>query len=238
MALISRLGFGKLYALPCIRVNFYMYHNVFLCLLKRYATVQTFSTLRKNVFQLPCISGNGIKRNRWPQLLSSLDLGRQQKEVSELLPHCLCHRADTRMWYFCAQSNWACGVCQHGQCSVSIPIRNYRAAPRRPLPSRTLAWIVGGGGGGACPFPRATKACLSAVWIAHFPAHSQQTLGQAGSFSFEPVAPHLHRVGVCWRSSANKRAFMECLTHGWLFIRSSLHTKTDDAIMASSYLPG
>jgi hypothetical protein len=168
MALISRLGFGKLHALPCVRVNFYMYRNVFLSLLKRYVTVQTFSTMRKKiVFQLPCISRNGIERNHWHQIVSSLAPGRRQK-VSELLPDCRGQRADTRMWYFCAQSNWACGECQHGQCSVSVPIQNSHEHPN----SRTLPWIAEVGW---CPFPRAATACLSAVWIAHFTAHSQQT---------------------------------------------------------------
>lgn len=79
MTFISRLGFGKLCALHCIRVNFCTYHNVFLCLLKRYVRVRTFSTTRKNAFQLRCISGNGINRNHWHQIFSSLDPGRRQK---------------------------------------------------------------------------------------------------------------------------------------------------------------
>lgn len=44
------------------------------------------------------------------------------REVSERLPDCLCHRADIRMWYFCAQSNWVCGECQYGQCQAPISI--------------------------------------------------------------------------------------------------------------------
>lgn len=56
-----------------------MYHNNFLCLLKRYITVEAFSTMRKNIFQLHCISGNGINRNHWHQIFSSLDAGGEKK---------------------------------------------------------------------------------------------------------------------------------------------------------------
>lgn len=56
-----------------------MYHNNFLCVLKRYITVSAFSTMRKNIFQLHCISGNGINCNHWHQVFSSLDPGGEKK---------------------------------------------------------------------------------------------------------------------------------------------------------------
>jgi hypothetical protein len=56
-----------------------MYCNGSLCLLKRYVAVQPFSTVRKNIFQLHCISGSGVNRNHWHQISSSLDAGEEQK---------------------------------------------------------------------------------------------------------------------------------------------------------------
>lgn len=44
-----------------------------------------FSTMRRNIFQLHCISGNGINCNHWHQIFSSLGAGGEEGGVCTAL---------------------------------------------------------------------------------------------------------------------------------------------------------
>lgn len=158
-AFISCVGLGKLCALHCIKVSFYMYHNNFLYLLKRYITVQTFSTRRKNIFQLHCISRNGISLNHWHQIFSSLGSGGEKKGgVFTALRSLLPQGGYYNMIFLCSEqlSLWG---------KLALPVLSVKPQPGIIVSTRPFILSTWGK-----LFPCRANACLCGeptLWIIH-----------------------------------------------------------------------
>lgn len=93
-AFISCVGLGKLCALHCIKVSFYMYHNNFLYLLKRYITVYTFSTMRKTFSSYIAFLEMESTLTTGTKYLAVWALVERRREEFSLLSDRFCHRVD------------------------------------------------------------------------------------------------------------------------------------------------